>query len=144
MSMKLVRFLMRCTGETVTIELKNGTVIEGTIAGVDVAMNTHLRRVKCTLRRTNPVNMDSLSVRGHTIRYVILPDSLNIDALLVAEMKRTNTENDKRAAASSSAAARGRKARGGARGGAVRGGRGGSRGRGGSDRGRGSSRGRGG
>lgn len=31
--MKLVRFLMKCTGEGVTVELKNGTVIQGTITG---------------------------------------------------------------------------------------------------------------
>jgi len=31
--MKLVRFLMKLKDEKVTVELKNGTVIEGTIAG---------------------------------------------------------------------------------------------------------------
>ena len=80
--MKLVRFLRRLTNETVTVELKNGTVVQGTITGVDVAMNTHLKVVKMTVRGRNPVILDTLSVRGSTIRDIILPDSLNLDTLL--------------------------------------------------------------
>ena len=48
--LQLVRFLMRISGETVTIELKNGTVITGVIVGVDNQMNTHLKKVKMLLR----------------------------------------------------------------------------------------------
>jgi hypothetical protein len=33
-TMKLVRFLMKLTNETVTIEMKNGSVVTGTIVGV--------------------------------------------------------------------------------------------------------------
>lgn len=32
--MKLVRFLMKISHETVTVELKNGTLVEGTVAGL--------------------------------------------------------------------------------------------------------------
>ena len=81
--MKLVRFLMKLSNETVTIELKNGTVVQGTVAGVDVSMNTHLKQVKMTLKGKDPVSLDTLSIRGSNIRYYILPDSVNLDSLLV-------------------------------------------------------------
>eukprot|EP00200_Dunaliella_tertiolecta_P001939 CAMPEP_0202352414 /NCGR_PEP_ID=MMETSP1126-20121109/8622_1 /ASSEMBLY_ACC=CAM_ASM_000457 /TAXON_ID=3047 /ORGANISM="Dunaliella tertiolecta, Strain CCMP1320" /LENGTH=157 /DNA_ID=CAMNT_0048944633 /DNA_START=328 /DNA_END=802 /DNA_ORIENTATION=+ len=80
---KLVRFLMKLANETVQVELKNGSVVQGTVTGVDMAMNTHLKSVKLTAKGKNPVSLDHLSIRGSTIRYYILPDSLNLDTLLV-------------------------------------------------------------
>jgi small nuclear ribonucleoprotein D1 len=46
-------------------------------------MNTYLKNVKTTVKGKNPVHHDFLSVRGNNIRYYILPDSLNLDTLLV-------------------------------------------------------------
>ena len=46
-------------------------------------MNTHLKSVKLIPKGKNPMNLDHLSVRGSNIRYYILPDSLNLDTLLV-------------------------------------------------------------
>ena len=97
---------MKLANESVTIELKNGTVVSGTItgliqftlcllllleyilydccyAGVDVSMNTYLRNVKSTIKGKNPISHDFLSIRGNNIRYYILPDSLNLDTLLI-------------------------------------------------------------
>jgi len=126
--MKLVRFLMKLSHETVTIELKNGTQVHGTVVGVDVCMNTHLKSVKMTLKNRDPVQLDSLSIRGNNIRYYILPDSLPLDTLLIddAPKGRGRGRDGGRG---------GRGGRGGMRGG--RGGRGGMRGRG---RGRGGPR----
>jgi len=109
--MKLVKFLMKLTTETVTIELKNGTIIHGTITGVDIAMNTHLKTVKMTVKGKNPVNLASLSIRGNNIRYFILPDSLNLDTLLAddATSKRKAKEKVK---PGRGGAGRGRRGRG--------------------------------
>jgi len=117
--MKLVRFLMKLSHETVTIELKNGTQVNGTIAGVDVAMNTHLKNVKMTLKNRDPVNLESLSIRGNNIRYYILPESLPLENLLIDEGPKRKPNM----------ARGGRGARGGGRGGPR--GRGRGRGRGG-------------
>lgn len=86
---------MRCTNETVSIELKNGTVVNGTIVGVDVRMNTHLKTVKVQPKRKDPFTMESLSIRGNQIRYFILPDSLPLDTLLVDEVQASKAKKEK-------------------------------------------------
>ena len=81
--MKLVRFLMKLNNETATIELKNGTVVVGTVTGVDVSMNTHLRAVKLTVKGKETLALDHLTIRGNNIRYFLLPESLQLETLLV-------------------------------------------------------------
>jgi len=121
--MKLVRFLMKLSHETVVIELKNGTQVTGTILGVDVAMNTHLRSVKMTIKGREQVSLDTLSIRGNNIRYIVLPDSLPLDTLLIDDEPRKKPAGKGRFAGRGGARGRGG-------GGARFGGRGGSRGRG--------------
>ncbi|OMJ85544.1 hypothetical protein SteCoe_13083 [Stentor coeruleus] len=93
--MKLVRFLMKLANETVTIELKNGTVVQGTIIGVDINMNTHLKTVKLTLKKKNPILMDHLTIRGNNIRLFILPDSLPLETLLVDDTTKVKAKAPK-------------------------------------------------
>merc|ERR1711904_106547 len=81
---RLVRFLMKLSEETGQIELKNGTTIMGTISGVDIAMNTHLKAVKIIASEKLPIVIDQMSIRGSNIRHFILPESLNLDTLLVS------------------------------------------------------------
>ncbi|KAJ3210132.1 mRNA splicing protein smd1 [Dinochytrium kinnereticum] len=83
---------MKCSNETVSIELKNGTIVHGTITGVDMQMNTHLKTVKMTLRNKDPVNLETLSIRGNNIRYFILPDSLPLDTLLVDDAPKAKSK----------------------------------------------------
>ncbi|KAJ6223100.1 hypothetical protein RDWZM_001645 [Blomia tropicalis] len=90
--MKLVRFLMKLSHETVTIEMKNGSVASGTIAGVDVAMNTHLKTVKLVSKSGAQQSLDSLSIRGNNIRYFILPDALPLETLLVDDTPKAKAK----------------------------------------------------
>lgn len=83
--MKLVKFLMKLKNETVTVELKNGTIVMGSINGVDIRMNTFLQNVRLTVKGRNTVPLDQLTIRGNNIRYFILPDTLQIDPLLVED-----------------------------------------------------------
>ena len=53
------------------------------ITGVDVSMNTHLKSVKMTVKNKDPVNLETLSIRGNNLRYFILPDSVPLDTLLI-------------------------------------------------------------
>lgn len=125
--MKLVRFLMKLSHETVTIELKNGTQVHGTITGVDVSMNTHLKSVKMTVKNKDPVQLETLSIRGNNLRYFILPDTLPLDTLLIDDAPKARGRGG-RGGPRGGRGARGGRGRGGPRGG-PRGGRG--RGRGG-------------
>ena len=90
--MKLVKFLQKLNREQVTIELKNGTAISGTVVGVDATMNTHLKKAKMTVKGKNPVSYATLSVRGSTVRAWLLPDSLNLDALLVEDTPKVSRD----------------------------------------------------
>jgi small nuclear ribonucleoprotein D1 len=58
--MKLVRFLMKLKNETVTIELKNGTIVVGSVNGVDIKMNTFLQNVKITIKGTHYITQTKI------------------------------------------------------------------------------------
>lgn len=82
-------------------------------------MNTALRNVKMTTKGQEPIPLDSMNIRGSTVRYFILPDSLPLDTLLIDDAPKPKNK------------ARKEVDRGGrGRGGRGRGGRGGGRGRG--------------
>ncbi len=57
-----------------------------------MSMNTHLKTVKMTVKSRDPVTLDTLTVRGNTIRYVILPDALPLDTLLIDTMPKNKSK----------------------------------------------------
>lgn len=58
-------------------------------------MNTHLKAVKMTVKNKDPVNLETLSIRGSNVRYVILPDSLPLDTLLVDDTPKAKAKAKK-------------------------------------------------
>jgi small nuclear ribonucleoprotein D1 len=111
--MKLVRFLMKLTHESVTIALKNGSNVFGTVIGVDMSMNTHLKSAKLTPKNGEPISLDFITIRGrfysinicrgnsihvflgNNIRYFILPESLPMDTLLVDDAPKTKVKRER-------------------------------------------------
>ena len=62
------------------------------LPGVDMSMNTHLKAVKLTVKNKEPISVDTITIRGNNIRYMILPDSLPIDTLLVDDTPRAKAK----------------------------------------------------
>merc|ERR1711981_849622 len=140
-TMKLAAFLMKMNNNTVTIELKNGSSVQGTIQGADMMMNIHMTNVTLKtkkLRDGDSIKLEKFTVRGNTIRYVILPSDVNlsqkIDETEQEALKRKHNPGTKEDTERKAAMGRGR--------GSSRGGRGRGRGRGGRGGPRGGGRGR--
>lgn len=102
--------------------------MHGTITSVSPQMNTSLRNVKMTPKGQDPVQLDAMNIRGSTIRYYILPDSLPLDTLLIDDAPKPKNKARKEVADRGGRGARG--GRGGPRGRGRGGGGGGGRGRG--------------
>jgi len=50
----------------------------------DMSMNTHLKNVKVTRKNASaPIGMDHLTVRGSSVRCILLPDSIPLDTHLI-------------------------------------------------------------
>ena len=54
---------MKLSNETVQVELKNGTTVQGTITGVDHAMNMHMKTVKVAPKGKTILSLDFMSIR---------------------------------------------------------------------------------
>lgn len=94
--MKLVRFLMNLpevTNQTVTVELKNGTTLNGQLLSCTPEMNLSLKNVKIIVLYHEPQLLQYINIRGNQIRQIILPDDLNIEVLLLKSVKKTNKQH---------------------------------------------------
>lgn len=62
--MQLIRFLKKLSHTTVTLRLKNGSSVSGTIVGVDMSMNTHLKTAKLMSKDGENISFDDITIRG--------------------------------------------------------------------------------
>ncbi|KAM9901938.1 hypothetical protein OXX79_004243 [Metschnikowia pulcherrima] len=89
--MKLVRFLMNlpsATNQTVTVELKNGSSVNGQVLSCSPSMNLSLKNIKLIQPHRDPQLMQYMNIRGNQIRQIVLPDDLNIESLLAKSVSK--------------------------------------------------------
>nr|UXY87117.1 small nuclear ribonucleoprotein D1 [Cryptomonas sp.] len=80
--MKIRLIFEKITNEIITVELKNGVTIHGRIFSSDKYMNIYLKKAKRSVIPELPLNIESISIRGNMIRYIILPIWINFDSIL--------------------------------------------------------------
>ncbi|KAF2886143.1 hypothetical protein ILUMI_20030 [Ignelater luminosus] len=66
----------------VTIELKNGLVVQGTVTDVERTMNVYLKEVRVIFRDHKQTYFPVITVRGNNIAYIVPPDTFNAEAAL--------------------------------------------------------------
>lgn len=78
----LLGVLEGLVGDSVTIELKSGNVVTGTLVSIEQSMTAHLSGAKIARPKGEPELHDELSIRGTNIRMFELSEATDIDALL--------------------------------------------------------------
>lgn len=92
-SKSLVLLLQALEGRQTTVELRNEMAVYGTISKVDSYMNIDMTNVVLTTPSSNgkgmtPVTWESFFVQGRQIRYVHVPDDINMVAVVQSEVKK--------------------------------------------------------
>lgn len=60
----------------------------GTVTGVDMSMNIHLKTAKMSIKNREPVTLETISIRGNNVRHIVLPAGLPLDTLLIEDTKK--------------------------------------------------------
>jgi small nuclear ribonucleoprotein D1 len=81
--MNLNLIFKKILNETITVELKNETLIYGTLIKFDKSMNLYLKNVKKSFPNQKSIFFASVSIRGSIVRYIIIPDWINLDLILL-------------------------------------------------------------
>ncbi|MEJ1282426.1 serine/threonine kinase 40 [Cricetulus griseus] len=83
----LVILLQGLQGQITTVDLRDESSARGRIDNVDAFMNIRLANVTYTDRWGHQVELDDLFVTGRNVRYVHIPDDVNITATIEQQLQ---------------------------------------------------------
>ena len=83
----LIILLQGLQGQVTTVDLRDESVAHGRIDNVDAFMNIRLAQVTYTDRWGHQVELDDLFVTGRNVRYVHIPDNVNITATIELQLQ---------------------------------------------------------
>lgn len=83
----LIVLLQGLQGQVTTVDLRDESVARGRIDNVDAFMNICLAKVTYTDRWGHQVELDDLFITGRNVRYVHIPDDVNITATIEQQLQ---------------------------------------------------------
>ncbi|KAF7236274.1 U7 snRNA-associated Sm-like protein LSm10 [Varanus komodoensis] len=83
----LVILLQGLHGRVTTVELRDESAARGRITNVDAFMNVRLAEATFTDRRGHASRLDDLFVTGRNVRYIHIPDDVDIRATIEQQLK---------------------------------------------------------
>ncbi|KAL9824868.1 U7 snRNA-associated Sm-like protein LSm10 [Geothlypis trichas] len=83
----LVILLQGLRGRVTTVELRDESAAAGRVTSVDAFMNVRLAEVTFTDRQGTVSHLDELFVTGRNIRYVHIPDEVDIRATIEEQLQ---------------------------------------------------------
>ncbi|XP_005058366.1 U7 snRNA-associated Sm-like protein LSm10 [Oenanthe melanoleuca] len=83
----LVILLQGLCGRVTTVELRDESAAAGRVTSVDAFMNVRLAEVTFTDRQGAVSQLDELFVTGRNIRYVHIPDEVDIRATIEEQLR---------------------------------------------------------
>ncbi|KAM3657728.1 U7 snRNA-associated Sm-like protein LSm10 isoform X2 [Geospiza fortis] len=83
----LVILLQGLRGRVTTVELRDESAAAGRVTSVDAFMNVRLAEVTFTDRQGAVSRLDELFVTGRNIRYVHIPDEVDIRATIEEQLQ---------------------------------------------------------
>ncbi|XP_027766849.1 U7 snRNA-associated Sm-like protein LSm10 [Empidonax traillii] len=86
----LVILLQGLRGRVTTVELRDESAAAGLVTNVDAFMNVRLAEVTLTDRHGAVTRLDQLFVAGRNVRYVHIPDDVDIRATIEEQLQAIN------------------------------------------------------